>query len=346
MVLSGTRPIGVIGSLGNPLLTINMAKLIIKRGADYYPFGVPEWNDEDLKTPLIIPVQDAKVAFFIDKRNIGTFKLKRKLDPIPSGRMEIEFERAPSDLVRGIKSKTSNSSAAKRIYSIYSEAMDIFESALLSAGALKYMYWMRKIAEYEFFGGSFGMDKVTWSLVPGNESGTFQPKIPSSRKINPLYKSNQLMTLRKWQKLQDAIDNNNYPKDELLELYKMRNKAYLFDAKTAAIEASIISEALLRKYGLSVLKIQGYSSSKIKKIKDELTFNNLLNVILPLSLTKTEFTKISSAVNNVDTLRRIRNDLVHGNIDGNSVDQEDVKKGTESAIKLVEFLKSKIEHDS
>ena len=154
------------------------------------------------------------------------------------------------------------------------------------------------------------------------------------------------MTLRKWQKLQDAIDNNNYPKDELLELYKMRNKAYLFDAKTAAIEASIISEALLRKYGLSVLKIQGYSSSKIKKIKDELTFNNLLNVILPLSLTKTEFTKISSAVNNVDTLRRIRNDLVHGNIDGNSVDQEDVKKGTESAIKLVEFLKSKIEHDS
>ena len=101
----------------------------------------------------------------------------------------------------------------------------------------------------------------------------------------------------------------------------------------------------MREYGLKALKAQGFSNNKIKKIKDELTFNNLLNVILPLSLSKSEFSKISSSVTKVDNLRRVRNDLVHGNKTSSEFESSDIAEGTEAAIKLVNFLKKKIDNN-
>jgi len=139
-----------------------------------------------------------------------------------------------------------------------------------------------------------------------------------------------------------AADNATYPESELLELYRIRGKCGWRELRTAAIEASIISESLLRAYGLQALKASGFSSNKIKRLRDELTFNNLLNIVLPLSLTKTELRKVQRAIDAVDRLRGIRNDLIHGNIVEKDVEAKAVEAGIDGAIQLVRFLQMKL----
>lgn len=95
---------------------------------------------------------------------------------------------------------------------------------------------------------------------------------------------------------------------------RIRGKAGWREFRAAAIEASVISETLRRAYGLKALKESGFSNNKLKRLRDELTFNNLLNIVLPLSLGKTDLRCVQSAIDAVDRLRGIRNDLVHGNI--------------------------------
>lgn len=319
-----------------------MSKLIIKRNVNFTAFGLPEWNDKDYEVPLVIHIDGAKVSIYLEKDKSG-LSSKHKIDVLPRGRIEIEFDPAPMKLIDGLRFKLGSAEIAKKIYGIYSEAFEKFEALLVSRGNLKYLFWMRVMPESEFFreSGLIG-DGAEWS-IDGSEYSLFTPKLPKSRKINPMYKADQLLSSTKWKTLQEASDNGEFPSDELLELYRIRNKAYMHQKKTAAIEASIISETLLREYGLKVLKVRGFSNNKIKKIKDELTFNNLLNIILPLSLSKSEFSRISRSVLRVDHLRRIRNDLVHGNKSDKDIETSDVIAGAESAIKLVNYLKKKIE---
>jgi hypothetical protein len=292
---------------------------------------------------LVIHVDRAKVSIYIEKKRSGVY---RNILLLPYGRLEIEFDPAPKQMVSDLKSKTGSANAAKKIYDIHRVAFENFEALLLSKANLKYVYPMKFISESEFFSedGIHG-ESVEWS-IDSSDFVAFKPKLPSSRKINPMYKSDQLISVSKWKKLQEAADNFEFLEDELLELYRIRNKAYMEQRKTAAIETSIISETLLREYGLKVLRVQGFSNNKINKIKDELTFNNLLNIVLPLSLTKSKFSKISQAVTKVDSLRKIRNDLVHGNKMDTEVEVSDVIERTEGAIKLVNFLKKKIKERS
>lgn len=47
-------------------------------------------------------------------------------------------------------------------------------------------------------------------------------------------------------------------------------------------------------------------------------------------------------IDSVNKLRRIRNDLIHGNIEEKSVNLKDLDKGIDAAIRLVRFLQRKI----
>ncbi|MBI4232069.1 hypothetical protein HY605_02455 [Candidatus Peregrinibacteria bacterium] len=321
-----------------------MSKLIIKRRIDYPLFGLWKWKDPDYNLPLVIPVSAAKAYFYLKKDKYVEI---RDLVVFVQGHIEIEFDPAPTNIVTGLKTKTGKSEAAHRIYSAYEEAMKKLEALLLSAANQKYLFWVRIISENEFFGrdGILDRDIVHWSL-DGSDFQQFTPTIASPRGKNPMFKADQVITFAKWKKLQEAANNQQFLEDDLLELYRIRNKAHMRQAKTATIEASIISETLLREYGLKALETQGFSKKRIKKIKDDLTFNNLLNVVLPLSLPRSEFNRISDSVQKVDLLRRIRNDLVHGNIQENEVDHNNVIEGTEAAIKLVNFLIKKINKES
>jgi hypothetical protein len=171
----------------------------------------------------------------------------------------------------------------------------------------------------------------------------FEPKlIKDRRRINPLFKKEQIITKIKWVKMQSAIENGAYPSEELLELLRIRSKLEWRQRKIATIESAILIETILRDYGEQVLQSLGLSKNKLKSLRDEMSFNTVLNIVLPLSLTKPEHTKVDKHLKSVDLLRRVRNDVVHGNITESEIDETKVRAGIEGALVLVEFLRKKL----
>ena len=59
-------------------------------------------------------------------------------------------------------------------------------------------------------------------------------------------------------------------------------------------------------------------------------------------LPKSEARRLKGHIRAVDALRSLRNEIVHDNVPSMDIDPETVKKGIDSAIHLVEFLKLKL----
>ncbi|HMS85699.1 MAG TPA: hypothetical protein PKD12_18810 [Nitrospira sp.] len=317
-----------------------MAQLIVRKRITFQSFGASKWRKQDHTTPLSLQLAQAKALLYLDEE---LSPYKRDVIMIPDGRVELHYIPAPTDLIKSISCKGAGSrAAAKVLYDAYVEAHSKFEALLYSAGKVRYLFHMEPESITDFFSDSFrSKGLVEWS-VDGESFRPFQPRLLKPRGRNPVYTAAQLITPIRWHEMQLAADNGEFPDGELLELYRIRGKAAWQQLSSAAIEASIISETLLRAYGLKVLKESGFSNNKLKRLSDELTFNNLLNIVLPLSLGRTDLRRVESAIEAVDRLRGIRNDLVHGNITQKDVAPLRVEQGIDGAIKLVRFLQAKL----
>lgn len=317
-----------------------MPALTVRREFDFPSFGAGKWTKADHERPLRLQLAVARALIYLEEDRYS----KRDLIVFPQGRIELVYDPAPADLVDSLRRKGAKAaSAAQIIYDAYVEAHNKFTALLHSPGNLRYVYRAAPDSIRNFFSaiGSIRGRAVEWSL-DGGPFNRFDPPLPKPKGRNPMFKADQLLTPRRWVALQEAADTGEYIEGEMLELYRIRGKAAWRELRVAAIEASIISESLLRTYGVEILKRNGFSNSKIKRLRDEMTFNNLLNILLPLSLSKTELRKLQSHIDAVDTLRGIRNDLVHGNIEEKDVDPKNLDSGIDSAIKLVKFLRAKI----
>jgi hypothetical protein len=317
-----------------------MPKVTIRKRISFPSFGAAKWRKSDHETPLRLRLTQASALIYLDEDTLT----KRGLIVFPGGRIELVYDPAPPDLVEGLASKGPKSTVtAERIYAAYVEAYTKFESLLYVAGRVRYLMRMGPESMTAFYEtGLHSRETVEWK-IDDKSFQHFQPRLRKSRGMNPLFTSSQLVTPFRWQDMQRCANNAAFPEGELLELYRIRGKAGWHDLQqTVAIEASIISETLLRAYGLKALKESGFSNNKLKRMRDELTFNNLLNIVLPLSLTKMELKKVQKAIDAVDRLRGVRNDLVHGNITAKEVDHNQVEAGIDGAIQLVRFLQVKL----
>ena len=317
-----------------------MTAVTIRRELEFPSFGAWKWSKADHDRPLRFQLAVSRAFIYLEEEKYS------KSDRIvfPEGRIELVYEPVPEKLIKGLKSKGQAATAvAQQIYDSYVEACEKLEALLYSAGQVRNLLPSRPQYIRNFYDGSSTIRGrgVEWRI----DDGPFQPfipKLPKPRGRNPLFKADQLITPSRWTVLQKAADAGNIPEGEVLELYRIRAKAAWREIGVAAIEASIISESLLRVYALEILKQNGFSNSKVKRLKDELTFNNLLNILLPLSLSKTGLRNIQAHIDLVDNLRSIRNDLVHGSIQEKDVDRMMVAKGIDSAIRLVNFLREKL----
>lgn len=317
-----------------------MSIVTIRREFEFPPFGAGKWIKADHDRPLRLQLAVARAFIYLEEDKYS----KRDVIVFPQGRIELVYDPAPLDLSAGLRSSGAKAAAAAQtIYDAYVEAHNKFIALLYSPGQLRYMYRESPESMASFFDASHSIRGrgIEWSLDNG-PFGAFAPPLPKPKGRNPMFKADQLVTPRRWAALQKAADAGNYIEGEMLELYQIRGKAAWRQLQVAAIEASIISESLLRTYGVEILKRNGFSNSKIKRLRDEMTFNNLLNILLPLSLGKTELRKLQSYLDAIDMLRGIRNDLVHGNIEEKDLDPRQVHNGIDAAIKLVKFLRAKI----
>lgn len=320
-----------------------MKMLTVRRKIRFPIFGIWKWKKADYGTPIALNTSNGKALIFVDERPFTS--VIDVLEHFPSGHIELLFTPPPANLLRGLKSKGQLAQRAARIiYDSYVDAYRQFQALLMSAGGVRMLLGTGSEGMEEFFDPPAIGEAVEWK-VDEEEYQLFKVKIPRERGRHPLYTAQQLVSPSRWEKMQRAADNSEIPNDELLELYNTRSKAEWKQQRVAAIEASIISETLLREYALKILKSEGFSNTKIKRLKDELSFNNLLNIVLPLSLNKTELRRIGSSIQAVDTLRAIRNDLVHGTATLQDIDEGKIGRGIDGAIKLVGFLKVKLQSE-
>jgi len=86
---------------------------------------------------------------------------------------------------------------------------------------------------------------------------------------------------------------------------------------------------------------KGVSKTRIENIEDEIGLSILLNVLLPMALAKGENRRYKKYINDLDKLRKLRNNIMHKNIPEETMDKDIVYKGVVAAIKIVSFLEKK-----
>ena len=129
--------------------------------------------------------------------------------------------------------------------------------------------------------------------------------------------------------------------DQLNELLRIKSKARWREKRIPTIETAALMEITIRNKVQLLLQRQGQSKKKIDAADDELGFSMLLNVLLPLALTKGELARYKKHIDELDALRKVRNDIMHRNIPESSIDGTVVLRGIEAAIKITQFLERK-----
>ncbi len=208
---------------------------------------------------------------------------------------------------------------------------------------------MRILDGTSSFEDMFGNEKLILSEThvhwrEGNdEFKPFQPKIKKTkRKIDPALKGKNLMTVEKWQKVRNFTNGDtSILNSEIEELLRIKSKAVWKENRIAVIETAALMEVIIRNKVHKALEKQSQSKTKIECFNEEAGFSTLLNLLLPLILTRNEVKKYKKHIDNLDKLRKIRNDIMHRNIKNENINEEHIILAINSAIKIIQILNKK-----
>lgn len=317
-----------------------MPSIFVSRRIMIPMIGTWKWTKADYDVPLIFRLNGVKGYLNLEYYAHG----KRDRDVVWMADLSLEFTNPTPKFIQGLKTcgKLAQS-AAEVIYGHYLQIIEQFEGALRTAGGVINLRTEPPMSLENFFANDAINDGCRWH-IDGEKQKPFNPKLAKGRRLlNPILRSDQILTATKWGRLQSAIDNHDFPAPEMLELLRIRAQLQWRDKKIPTVEAAILVETILREYAEKALLACGFSKTRIKTLRDELTFNTFLNIVLPLSLTKSESARIESHIRNVDVLRRMRNDVVHGNIRAEDIDETNARNGIEGALHVVAFIRKKLQ---
>lgn len=318
-----------------------MTSVFVKRQVDIPMIGTWKWNKADYAVPLTFRFNGVKALLNLE---YFAYTETRDREVIWNADLSFEYTNPSSEFLRGLKTAGKQAqSAAEVIYGHYVQMYEQFEGVLRTAGGVKNLMPASPMSIEAFFKKEVTAAHGCRWHPDGEKPLPFNPKLSKGRRsINPLFRTDQILTKAKWNRLQLAIDNQDFPAPEMLELLRIRAQLQWKDKKIPTIEAAILVETILREYAEKSLLACGFSKNRVKALRDDLTFNTFLNIVLPLSLSKHEATRIEDYIRKVDVLRRIRNDIVHGNIRAEDIDENNVRNGIEGALQVVSFIRKKL----
>jgi len=319
-----------------------MSDLIIHKLLDYYSaFGLWKWSKEDHLRPLNFQLDGARSKIFVEENRTQDHPIQIVLNL----KFNLIFEDAPKEYIIALKSRGDKATKfAYRIYNYFVDTISRFEKILRVFGKVRNLTSVSVPSIYDFYNykGISWHNNVTWQ-IENHTPQKFQPKLDSKpRRKNPLFKHPQLITVDKWKRFQTDINTNRLPSDDIVELHRIISDVYPKSKRIPVVEAAILIESKLKTYAEAVLKEKEFSQSKIKELKDDITFNIVLNLLLPLTLTKTEIKRIKQWLPLVDRIRKLRNEIVHNNLQDNVITESEVINGIFSAVDLFEFIDGKI----
>ena len=151
-----------------------------------------------------------------------------------------------------------------------------------------------------------------------------------------------MITTKKWEDMQAAIGKKDFPSGEVLELLRLRSQLDWRGKRTVALEAAIFVEKLMRDYAHNIILTKLRRSKRyLDNIKRELNLFTILNIMLPMSLPKSDEKRLEKHIRAIDNLRKLRNDIMHGKIDESDIDEREVRASIESTLKILDFIDSK-----
>lgn len=306
-----------------------------------------KWSEKDYKKSLELNIDGYMVNFYflLDKFSQDE-KLKDRQWPM-RGRVIIFIKNLDKIFVDGLKNPAGKNSqlVAEKIYNIYKITLD---------KVVSYSRWVTNLPSIldgipTSFGEMFGNEKLILSKThvhwrEGNdEFKPFQPKIKKTKgKINPVFKSKNLLTVEKWQKVRNFTNGDiSILNSEIEELLRIKSKAIWREKRIAVIETAALMEVIIRNKVHKALEKQGQSKTKIECFNEEAGFSTLLNLLLPLILTRNEVKKYKKHIDNLDKLRKIRNNIMHRNIKNENINEEHIILAINSAIKIIQILNKK-----
>ena len=300
------------------------------------------WDEDDFEKPVSFQIQNARVEF-----NFIRDKLLAQEDRqwAMKGNIKIFVDKPPKELLTGLSTASGGNAreAAQYIYDIAQECLHrLIVYSRWGIGLDSILDYTSRLRFEDLFGEDiFGGTRIFWTL-DGEKYRDFRPTLKKTRsKINPLFKSKNLLTPSKWAGLQKFILENPLPSKEMEELLRIRSKVAWNEKRIPTLETAALVEVVVRNKIQEVAIRKGVSKTRIENIEDEIGLSILLNVLLPMALTKGKYRRYRKYINDLDKLRKLRNKIMHKNIPEETMDKETVYKGVVAAIKIVSFLKNK-----
>lgn len=301
-----------------------------------------KWSADDYKKGLKFKIdENTAIDFYL----LPSFSMSNKLNErevFLSGKIVISIKKPQKDFLEGLTNPSSKNSikTAEEIYKIYKKIFNLVALYYKWFANLPYVIEGSGTSFYDVFKGDSYGSSVSWSGDKINFK-IFNPKLPKSRKINPMFKGKSLLTKQKWKKLRKDILIGQLPSKEIEELVKIQGKINWGGKRIPAVEAVALMEVIIRDKARQVLKKAGQSNTKIERIGKDMELSILINLFLPIILTKKEFSKYKKYIDALDKLRSVRNDIMHKNIDESAINEEHVKNGIKAAIKIAMLLEKK-----
>jgi len=322
-----------------------MAQLIISKRLNSPTFGLWKWSEGDHNRPLQFHLDGATARVYVEPDRIRDDEPLRDLQMVMNLQFELIFDGAPQEYVKALKSRGAKATQfANRIYDYFLETLSRLEGVLRVSGKVRHLMSLGAPSIHSFFDiRGFGWrEEVTWQ-VDDQEPQVFRPPLGNRpRGKNPLFKHPQLVTSEKWKRMQREIDANRLPSDEILQLHRLAGKVYPREKRIPVVEAAILIESKLKAYAEAILPERGFNKAKIKDLRDELTFNSVLNLVLPLTLTKTDLKRVNKWRPHIDRIRKLRNDIVHNDLTDDAISEKEVLNGITAAVDLFEFIEGKL----
>jgi hypothetical protein len=320
-----------------------MPNLIIRKKISSVTFGTWQWQKNDYERPLIFQLDGAQAQIFVEAHEIEDSPLSISYNL----QFVLIFSGAPHDYIAALQSRGDKSTKfAQRVYDYFVETLSRFEAILRVSGNVRNLISMGSPSIHNFYEDSgFSREGVTWQ-IEDQKINAFTPKLSNKpRGKSPLFKHPQLVTVDKWKRFQKDIDAGRYPSEDIIELHRLAGRVYPKDKRMTVVEAAILIESKLKTYGEKILPEKGFSKAKIKELRDELGFNNVLNLVLPLTLSKSDLRRVNTWRPRIDRIRKLRNDIVHNDLSDDAISDKEVFEGIFAAMDLFEFIEARIRRD-
>lgn len=333
----------------NKLLKLFGNEILIIYLKEVHPpfFTLWKWSRDDYKKDVELEIDGAKVLFRLGLSSFEEDKDRKLPDRqwVMYSHIFIVVENPSQELLDGLNNKSDEKEleAANTIYSIYQKTIDT-----LTLHARWYLKLPNILSPYltmfhEMFyeNGFLSQRRVFWRMG-GSDFQPFILKKKQESKINPRFLSKNLLSVDKWIKFKKYLSSAPELSQNIVELVRIKSKVEWNEKRIPTIETAALIEVVIRNAATTALKNQGVSNRKIKNTNDEAGLSILLNMLLPLILTKKEVETNKVYLDHLDALRSVRNKIMHENLSEKDIDLEVVEKGINAAIEITLLLERKV----